>query len=367
MTPRRSRLVIVSSVLLAMLISFVSAQQTPAPAPATAPTTGPAGRALEQIMMDIQQTGQELNTLLSDPSALSDLAKRTEIAPKAVPVLKKIRSFADEIANSSDPRGAMISNQINEQVRFTLALLGDQDAVADLEKLATGADAKAAGRAKSMRLFIRWVSAGKDADAQTKVLDDTATLAKADPSAEEYVGVLTQMSSMPAATPEVSAHAKKLLADLEGNRPPKNLENKPLTIKGTTVDGKPFSSDDWKGKVVLVDFWATWCKPCIVELPRVKKAYADFHDKGFEILGVSNDYSADDLKAYVAKDTAMPWPQLFDPKAAEGQQWNPITTGFGIDGIPTMFLIDKKGVVRSVSARENFEELIPKLLAEAGQ
>ncbi|MBC8108441.1 MAG: hypothetical protein H7Z14_17785 [Anaerolineae bacterium] len=63
----------------------------------------------------------------------------------------------------------------------------------------------------------------------------------------------------------------------------------------------------------------------------------------------------------------MPWPQLFDAQAAAGQQWHPITTSFGIDGIPTMFLIDKKGVVRSVSARENFEEMVPKLLAEAGQ
>jgi peroxiredoxin len=97
----------------------------------------------------------------------------------------------------------------------------------------------------------------------------------------------------------------------------------------------------------------------------VKKAYADFHDKGLEILGVSNDYSADELKSFIAKDPQMPWPQLFDAQAAGKQEWNPITTGFGIDGIPTMFLIDKKGVVRSVTARENFEEMIPKLLAES--
>jgi len=60
----------------------------------------------------------------------------------------------------------------------------------------------------------------------------------------------------------------------------------------------------------------------------------------------------------------MPWPQLFDADAAKNQQWNPITAGFGIDGIPTMFLIDKKGVCRTVTARENMEDLIPKLLAE---
>jgi len=96
----------------------------------------------------------------------------------------------------------------------------------------------------------------------------------------------------------------------------------------------------------------------------VKKAYEDYHEKGLEILGVSNDYEASALKKFVAKDPKMPWPQLIDESAARLHKWNPITQGFGINGIPTMFLIDKKGVCRTVNARENFEEMIPKLLAE---
>ena len=171
----RSRIAVVSSMMLAMLISLVQAQTTaPSATPAAPPTTGPAGRALEQIMMEIQTTGQELNALMSDPAALSDAARRAEIAPKAIPVLKKIRGYAEELAGNPDPRGAMISKQITEQVRFTLALLADPEATADLNNLATGSDAKAASRAKSMQMFIRWVSSGKDADAQTKILDETA-------------------------------------------------------------------------------------------------------------------------------------------------------------------------------------------------
>jgi thiol-disulfide isomerase/thioredoxin len=259
----------------------------------------------------------------------------------------------------------MIAPQINEQVRFMLAMFGEAEATADLEMLATGTDKPAASRAKSMQLFIRWITSGKDAEAQKKVLDETAALAKADPSNDEALGILTQMASMPAANEEVAAYGKKLVEQIEGDRPPKNLENKPLTVKGKTVDGKEFSTEQWKGKVILVDFWATWCGPCIAELPRVKKVYADYHDKGLEILGVSNDYSADELKSFVSKDPGMSWPQLFDADAAARQEWHPITSGFGIDGIPVMFLIDKKGVVRSVSAREDFEEMIPKLLAES--
>ena len=79
------------------------------------------------------------------------------------------------------------------------------------------------------------------------------------------------------------------------------------------------------------------------------------------MLGVSCDNSGADLKKFLSDNPDMPWPQLFDEKTAG---WHPLAKEYGINGIPTMFLIDKKGVVRSVKARENFEELIPKMLAE---
>jgi thiol-disulfide isomerase/thioredoxin len=147
------------------------------------------------------------------------------------------------------------------------------------------------------------------------------------------------------------AEAKKL----------RSLENKPLTIAGVRDNGNQLSTADWKGKVILVDFWATWCGPCRAELPRVKKAYADFHDKGLEVLGVSCDNDGNELAQFLKANPDMPWPQLFDAKTPG---WHPLAKSYGINGIPTMFLIDKKGVVRSVTARENFEDEIPKLLAE---
>lgn len=93
----------------------------------------------------------------------------------------------------------------------------------------------------------------------------------------------------------------------------------------------------------------------------MKKVYAEFHAKGLEIVGVSCDRDVDDLKGFLSQNADMPWPQLFEPGKPG---WHPLAEEFGIDGIPTMFLIDKKGVVRSVTARENYKELIPKLLAE---
>jgi peroxiredoxin len=92
--------------------------------------------------------------------------------------------------------------------------------------------------------------------------------------------------------------------------------------------------------------------------------YDDYHSKGLEIVGVSNDYDADALKSFVL-NAQMPWPEFFDADAAAKNEFNSITKGQKIDGIPVMYLIDKKGVLRTVNARENMEELIPKLLAEA--
>ena len=157
--------------------------------------------------------------------------------------------------------------------------------------------------------------------------------------------------------------ADGLLARLRNSDKLVSLEGQKTTLAGTTATGEPFTTADWEGKVILVDFWATWCAPCIAELPRVKEVYAQYHDQGFEVLGIANDYSAD-VVVQGSQRLELPWPQLHDAESGSAKKWHSITREFGIDGIPVMLIIDKKGVVRSVTARENFEELIPQLLAE---
>jgi thiol-disulfide isomerase/thioredoxin len=113
------------------------------------------------------------------------------------------------------------------------------------------------------------------------------------------------------------------------------------------------------GKVVLVDFWATWCGPCVAELPNVKKAYQDLHAKGFEIVGISLDRDKERLTKFLAENE-MTWPQYFD-----GLQWqNKISTQYGINSIPSMWLVDKKGILRDMNGRAGLEEKVQKLLAE---
>lgn len=134
---------------------------------------------------------------------------------------------------------------------------------------------------------------------------------------------------------------------------------KPLDIQFEAVDGRKVSLADLKGKVVLIDFWATWCGPCVAELPNVLKAYESLHPKGFEIVGISFDQDKAALTKFV-EEKKMPWPQYYD-----GKRWgNKYGKEYGISGIPTMWLVDKKGNLVDLSARGGLEDKVKKLLAE---
>jgi peroxiredoxin len=128
-----------------------------------------------------------------------------------------------------------------------------------------------------------------------------------------------------------------------------------FAVKDT--DGNDLSVGKYKGKVVLVDFWATWCQPCVAELPYVKAAYQKHHDKGFEVIGISLDHDAFTLTEYV-KAKKMPWAQHWD----EGGK---LATSYGIMGIPATFLLDGEGRIVATDLRgPELEEHLARLLGK---
>jgi peroxiredoxin len=107
-----------------------------------------------------------------------------------------------------------------------------------------------------------------------------------------------------------------------------------------TPEGKTLKLSDFKGKYVLIDFWASWCKPCRMENPNVVNAYNRFKDKGFIVLGVSMDSNKDAWVNAIKVDN-LTWPHVSDLKG-----WgNEVGIMYGVKGIPQNFLVDKEGKI----------------------
>ena len=133
----------------------------------------------------------------------------------------------------------------------------------------------------------------------------------------------------------------------------------PIAMGQNDIAGKAIDLAEYKGKVLLIDFWATWCGPCMGELPNVIAAYDKFHGKGFEILGISLDEDKAAFEKCIA-DRKMSWRHHFD-----GGGWkNEIAQAYGVQSIPATYLVGKDGKIVAMNLRgPALEKELTKLLA----
>lgn len=252
-----------------------------------------------------------------------------------------------------------------------LSQFGDEQAAADMQKfagvLATSPVPELAMEAKRLKIVgdAQAMFSEEKFDAAPALVAQMADLMKAAPGDQKTAMLAMQLANAFEQIPdgeEVAATALKTFGPiLESSPDPKikelgesfagklrllELPGKPMEISGALLDGTPFNQKALAGKVVLVDFWATWCGPCVAEIPNMLEQYEKYHAKGFEVVGISLDEEKEKVDAFVAEHK-IPWPIIY-----VGKGWqDPTAQFYGISGIPQLILIGRDGNVITLNAR----------------
>lgn len=127
-----------------------------------------------------------------------------------------------------------------------------------------------------------------------------------------------------------------------------------------SLQGEEISLSQYRGKVVLLDFWASWCLPCVVAMPKMKSLYEAYHDEGLEIIGINLDLSREQALDFV-QHFELPWPQYWDGKGYDSE----LAVLFRVKAIPMLYLIDQQGIIRGKwlgLAEEEVKSTIEELL-----
>ena len=243
------------------------------------------------------------------------------------------------------------------QAAKTLAALPEKFEKLNMPKIAAAARANVVGM--NIQMAIAGMPGAPPLNEAIKALEK---LVEKDPNTDMFrlvmsvLGGLSQ-SGKTAEAVELCTWAEKAFGNSKDEVIARNLEmlkgigrrlqlpGKTMVIEGKTLDGKPYNLANQKGRVVLVQYWATWCKPCLEEMANVLKNYEIYHKRGFDVVAISIDSDKATLEEFLKKDK-LPWPVLLDSESEESN-----AERYGVMGVPTLILVDKQGKVVSLEAR----------------
>ncbi len=335
---KKTIIVVATTVLAAILFSVACAEKSPAEQPSAEKSSDEkpvaevsvaelsSKEAYETVLLEIRELQQS-------PSARSNMEKTIE------KIENKLKGFIEgypETPEAHDAKyqlGVLYSNTQNPK--------------------------------EAIKYLKEFLSSNVEADLndENKVVFGHYSLAESYKNNGEYESAKNHyqiiIDRYPSVNTRILAMARSNLDDMDVIRK-LAIGKEPIPFEVTDIKGNPLSLEKYKGKVVLLDFWATWCMPCLQEMPNVKRVYKQYQKEGFEIIGISLDRQRSALDSYIRKND-IKWPQYYD-----GKYWNnDIAMKYRIRSIPATFLLDRKGKIRYKSLRgSELARAVEKLIKE---